>query len=139
MYWIRKTDTGGPNNPVMRFAPGKKSNDATFSPDGKLLATTTGEAVQLWEVNSILPAGPPIKHPHEVTCVAFSPDGKTLATGDVEGVVRFWSLPSPQNRSTLERDILRLQVEMGLELAPDGRLRVLTPEQIAQRRQRLQN
>jgi serine/threonine protein kinase len=58
-----------------------------FSPDSKILATTTvngnsgsqGEC-RLWDAATGKPRGEPLPHPTGIIAVTFSPDGKTLAT-----------------------------------------------------------
>ncbi len=64
---------------------------AAFSPDGRLLATTThlDKAAFLWKVASgqlfsRLPHGRP------VGMVAFSPDGRRMATASYDGKARLW-------------------------------------------------
>jgi WD40 repeat protein/transcriptional regulator with XRE-family HTH domain len=75
---------------------GQTYQAAAFSPDGKTLATASGngnDTVRLWDLTTgqqiaILPAGdtsPP-------TSVAFSPDGKTLAVGSDDGTVHLWNV-----------------------------------------------
>jgi hypothetical protein len=137
MVWIRSTATGRPRDPPLRFPPGRGLHVAVFSPDGRLLVTSAKEVVQLWDVERVLPIGSPLIHDKEVTSVALSPDGRTLATGDSDGVVRLWAMPNPKEHAGLEQEVLRWQVETGVGLGPDGRLRVLPVEELAERRHRL--
>ena len=51
----------------------------TYSPDGKLLASVSGDgAVKIWDV-SILKAKATLQGIREVRALAFAPDGRTLA------------------------------------------------------------
>jgi WD domain, G-beta repeat len=67
-----------------------------FSPDGKLLATTSrDDAIRLWDVASRQPLGEPLTgHTSAVYAVAFSPDGKLLATTSDDHTTRLWATPS---------------------------------------------
>jgi WD40 repeat protein len=75
---------------------------ATFSPDGRLLATCGGPGhVKVWsvpELREIVPL------PHEgqstVFAVAFAPDGERLATGTTDGLLRIWEWKSQRPLAT---------------------------------------
>jgi WD40 repeat protein len=68
----------------------------SFSPDGKMLATASGEkkdhGIRLWEPAS----GEEISHlkggDHRPNVIVFSRDSKQLAIGDDEGQVRVWDV-----------------------------------------------
>lgn len=85
-----------------------------FSPDGTILATTSGRSVKTWdartgELRGSFTAGA------EVTSAALSSDGRTLATAGAGGV-RLWDLATGRARITLPT-----RPPGTVEFSPDGR------------------
>jgi WD40 repeat protein len=118
-------ETGQPHGPRM----GRKSLPTqlpwsglrvAFSPDGKLLATTSSDLfARLWEVPSGEPYGPPIPLPSALEAVVFSPDGKLLATGCMDDAVRLWEVTS--SRLYGER-LHHMGSGWAVAFSPDGKL-----------------
>jgi len=82
---------------LMRF----EGKSATFSPDGKRLATARGHTAMIWDVETCAELKTLRGHNFDVWGVAFSPDGKQLATGYVDKTVKIWDLQNGDALTTL--------------------------------------
>src|SRR5262249_32135359 len=77
---------------------------AAFSPDCKILATTSSEDnnIKLWDVDTGKEREIIKGHTAQVRFVAFSPDGKTLASGDKGGTIKLWTVADGKELATLK-------------------------------------
>jgi RNA polymerase sigma factor (sigma-70 family) len=62
---------------------------ATLSPDGKILAASSGQALHTWDAGGT-PRQSLNAHDGGVTALAFAPDGKTLVTASADAALRVW-------------------------------------------------
>jgi WD40 repeat protein len=87
--------TGRSLGTIVTRSPGAMA----FSPDGKSLASPTGDSITLWY------AKPPftrilVGHENNVCSTAFSPDGKMLASGSYDEIC-LWDLATGTRRAKL--------------------------------------
>jgi WD40 repeat protein len=100
-------------------------NTLTFSPDGRVLATSDHQAVRLWELatgkeiltrarHGGLPGAPAQAY---ITALAFFPDSRAIATGMMDGTILVWDLPP---RAATARQLTAEKVaELWSDLAGD--------------------
>jgi WD40 repeat protein len=90
-----------------------------FSPDGKRLATGSGEgAVKLWDTGAGQEIGALKGQSYRVSSVAFSPDGKRLATGSFGGAVKLWDTGAGQELLPLKG---HSETVSSVAFSPDGK------------------
>ena len=106
---------GGGGAKLLSLAGSRNSRKVAFAPDGKTLASATGETVKLWDVASGRELKTIIGNKSMVFSVAYSPTGKWLAAGSM-GQVRVWEIASGEPIYDLEH---RNWVN-DLAFSPDG-------------------
>jgi WD40 repeat protein len=80
---------------VRRLATSAERVDGVaFSPSGRLLAATAGEAVRIWRVSdgSLVAVLPSRERQWRLTSVAFAPSGRFVAAGSTSGAAMIWDL-----------------------------------------------
>lgn len=66
--------------------------DLAYSPDGRYLAATSGNWVELWQGNPWQPFKTLTAHKAKVSALAFSPDSVSLASADFAGNLYLWDI-----------------------------------------------
>jgi len=101
-------------------------NASAFSPDGKVLATTTQDGTTLWNTETWRPIGPPLRSSQGGwEGVDFSPDGQTLAIAGVQGRVELWDVSTRKERRELTDPAAARSDEPALAVvrySPNGRI-----------------
>jgi WD40 repeat protein len=68
----------------------KISTALAFSPDGSILASTSGGSLTLWEAAGWQRLGDWTAHDEYIASLAFSPDGSRLLTASSDGTINLW-------------------------------------------------
>ena len=89
---------------------GETAISVAYSPDGKLLASGSGNNAKLWQAASGDELRTFTGHTDTVESVAFSPDSKLLATGSADYAIKLWDVATGRE--------LRTMVEKGTGQGP---------------------
>jgi WD40 repeat protein len=83
---------------------GDRVNSVAFSPDGKHVASASGdETIRIWEATAGVPGKPLRGHDGPVFLAVFSPDGKkVLSAGTRDKTVRLWDLSTFKVKNVME-------------------------------------
>ena len=106
---------------VSMAARDEEIRDICFSPNGKMLAATSGgNELDRWDVSD--PAKPRQLtslqgHTAKIATVAFSPDGTLLATGGFDNTLRLWDVALQRQLGVLRGHVSPIQT---IAWSPDG-------------------
>ena len=121
---------GGPTAITIKEPGGNGFTKATFSPNGRLIATASLDGTaRIWNAATGKPTGVTLGALGHVpiTDVSFSPDGKLLATADDLGLANVWSASSG-DPTNLGLDEPRGGSFTSIRFSHDGRLILTTSD-----------
>jgi hypothetical protein len=114
---------------------GDAVDSAVFSPDGRIILSTSGKGARCWDAATGRSLGPPWGDGSAVWSGAFRPDGRVFAMGKL-GAVHFGAVPRPM-AGTIARIKREIEWLTGMELEEQGTFRELDAESLSQRRRQL--
>lgn len=92
-----------------------------FSPDGKMVASCSGERkIKLWDAATGKNTATLKGHDNAITAISFSRIGTRLASADFSGTVKLWDVVSGKNTATLDGHADRVEAA-ALTFGPDGK------------------
>jgi WD40 repeat protein len=98
---------------------GGGARSATFSPDGKTLASASADnTITLWDAATGQERASLRGHTSYVNSVRFSPDGKMLASGSSDRTIKLWDAATGRGRASL---MGHTDLVSSVAFSPDGK------------------
>ncbi len=130
-------ETGLPISKPMRHG-GPFWYAVSFSKDGRTVVTGCDDATsRIWDIATSKPIGPRLPHDAALRTAVFAENDRQIITGTSIGTTYSWNVTRSPLEWDVERIVLSLQVDTGMELFADGEIRPLSPEVWRERRKRL--
>ncbi|MFT3695935.1 MAG: carboxypeptidase regulatory-like domain-containing protein [Kofleriaceae bacterium] len=97
-----------------------KTDGATYSHDGKLIASKTGALLTLWNATTGERVFMKREHHDRIEDMRFTPDDRLLVTSGNDRMVRVWDVATGEVKRTIEVGTQTINVVRD-ELTPDGK------------------
>jgi WD40 repeat protein/serine/threonine protein kinase len=115
------------NSDLLTLKYSGEGHGVAYSPDGKLLASASGQQVKVWDAQT----GKELRTiKGYAASVTFSPDGKRLASASEDNTVKVWDAQTGQDLLTIQGQAGLIE---GVVFSPDGK-RLATFSSIAIRK-----
>jgi WD40 repeat protein len=94
-----------------------------FSPDGKVFASSSGTAINLWDVKTHVGLGLlPMEENNFVSTIAFRSDGKILASNNGDSAIILWDVAKRQRIDPPLTGHIRGSILYSIAFSPDGKI-----------------
>jgi len=88
-----------------------------LSPTTPILASTSGNTVKLWNIETLQPVRNLTGHLDIIPAIAFTPDGRILISGSADKTISFWDINTGRRLSTLS---LHSDTVLAIAISTDG-------------------
>jgi WD40 repeat protein len=130
-------ETGLPISKPMRHR-GPFWYAVAFSKDGRSLVTGCDDSTaRIWDIATSKPIGPLLPHDAALRTATFANNDQQIITATSIGTTYVWNIERSPLESDVERIVLSLQVNTGMELDANGEILPLHPNVWRERRERL--